>query len=232
MSDDAKGQEPITPKPDTKEAGVEETTPYNRDDVEQIVKAAVQSETDKVRGELYTKIRVKDQEIEELKKSKMTESEIRKYKEEQLATRERELAQKELMLAATDALRESGMKNAQDFRDFVLAESPDAIKEKIIPVVVTRQQANAIYASEADLLNVALFGQTAQQWRENNPGKDGNIRDHAELEQLVVLSNLESINALFIHQGLPQSKRLIVLNETAIIQMKSLVDNKRIKKLK
>ena len=108
----------------------------------------------------------------------------------------------------------------------------DAIKEKIIPNPVTRAQANFIYASEADLLNVALFGQTAKEWRESNPGKDCNIRDHAEIEQLVVLSNLESINALLVHQGMKQSERLIQLNETAITQMKSLVANKNIKRLK
>jgi hypothetical protein len=108
----------------------------------------------------------------------------------------------------------------------------DAIKEKIIPDPVTRAQANAIYASEADLLNVALFGQTAKEWRDFNPEKDGNIRDHAEIEQLVVLSNLESINALLVHQGMKQPERLMQLNETAITQMKSLVANKNIKLLK
>jgi hypothetical protein len=108
----------------------------------------------------------------------------------------------------------------------------DAIKEKIIPNPVTRAQANAIYASEADLLNVALFGQTAKEWRDCNPDKDGNIRDHAALEQLVVLSNLESINALLVHQGMKQPERLIQLNKTAITQMKSLVANKNIKLLK
>jgi hypothetical protein len=108
----------------------------------------------------------------------------------------------------------------------------DAIKEKIIPSVITRVQANVIYASEADLLNVALFGQTAKEWRDKNPDKDGNIRDHAELEQLVVLSNLESINALLVHQGIKQPQRLVQLNETAIIQLKSLVANKNIKLLK
>jgi hypothetical protein len=108
----------------------------------------------------------------------------------------------------------------------------DAIKEKIIPDPVTRTQANAIYASEADLLNVALFGKTAKQWRENNPDKDGNIRDHAELEQLVVLSNMESINALLVHQGIKQPERLMQLNQTAITQIKSLVANKNIKLLK
>ena len=99
----------------------------------------------------------------------------------------------------------------------------DAIKEQIIPKEVTRAQAAAVYASEADLLNVALFGMTAAEWRAANPNKDGNMRDHATLEQLVVLSNMESINALLIRQGLPQGERLIQLNTTAITQMKSLV---------
>lgn len=108
----------------------------------------------------------------------------------------------------------------------------DAIKEKIIPNPVTRRQANAIYASEADILNVALFGQTAKEWRDCNPEKDGNIRDHAEIEQLVVLSNLESINALLVHEGMKQPERLMQLNKTAITQIKSLVANKNIKLLK
>ena len=99
----------------------------------------------------------------------------------------------------------------------------DAIKEQIIPKEITRAQAAAVYASEADLLNVALFGMTAAEWRSANPDKDGNMRDHATLEQLVVLSNMESINALLIRQGLPQKERLMQLNSTAITQMKSLV---------
>lgn len=99
----------------------------------------------------------------------------------------------------------------------------DAIKEQIIPKEITRAQAAAVYASEADLLNVALFGTTAAEWRALNQDKDGNIRDHATLEQLVVLSNMESINALLIRQGLPQGERLTHLNNTAITQMKSLV---------
>ena len=99
----------------------------------------------------------------------------------------------------------------------------DAIKEQIIPPEVTRVQAAFVYASEADLLNVALFGMTAAEWRTADPDKDGNMRDHATLEQLVVLSNMESINALLIRQGLPQNERLIQLNGTAITQMKSLV---------
>jgi hypothetical protein len=82
------------------------------------------------------------------------------------------------------------------------------------------------------MLNVALFGITAKQWRDNNPGKEGNIRDCATIEQLVVLSNLESINAVLIHQGLSQAVRLKQLNQTAIQQMKSLVNNLNTKKLK
>jgi hypothetical protein len=99
----------------------------------------------------------------------------------------------------------------------------DAIKEQIIPKEVTRAQAAFVYASEADMLNVALFGMTAGEWRTTNPDKDGNMRDYATLEQLVVLSNMESINALLIRQGLPQSERLVQLNGTAITQMRSLV---------
>ncbi len=99
----------------------------------------------------------------------------------------------------------------------------DAIKEQVIPKEITRAQAAAVYASEADLMNVALFGTTAAEWRALNQDKDGNIRDHATLEQLVVLSNMESINALLIRQGLPQGERLTHLNNTAITQMKSLV---------
>ena len=108
----------------------------------------------------------------------------------------------------------------------------DAIKENLIPKEVSKHQAALIYADEADLLNMALFSLTAKQWREGNPAKSGNIRDYAELEQLVVLSNLESINALLIKQGLPQSERLIQLNKTAIAQMKTLVENRAVKRLK
>jgi hypothetical protein len=107
----------------------------------------------------------------------------------------------------------------------------DAIKEQIIPPEVTKEQANIIYASEADLLNVALFGKTAAEWRAANPETKGNIRDEATLEQLVVLSNLESINALLIRQNLPQSERLIQLNQTAIVQLTSLLSNEHIGKL-
>ena len=108
----------------------------------------------------------------------------------------------------------------------------DAIKEKLIPPALTKSQINFLYANEADLLNVALFGKTASEWRKENPDLDGNIRDHATIEQLVVLSNLESINSAFIHKGLPQNERLLQLNNVAIIQMKSLINNSSVKRLK
>lgn len=108
----------------------------------------------------------------------------------------------------------------------------DAIKENLIPKELNKSQISFVYANEADLLNVALFGITAKQWRDANPNADGNIRDRATIEQLVVLSNLESINAILIHQGLEQGERLIQLNKVAISQMKSLVNNKNIRKLK
>jgi hypothetical protein len=99
----------------------------------------------------------------------------------------------------------------------------DAIKERLVPPRLTPTQTSIIYASEADLLNVALFGLTAAQWRQDNPDQSGNMRDAATLEQLVVLSNLESINAVLIHQGLGAQDRLVQLNAIAITQMRSLI---------
>ncbi|MBS1768275.1 MAG: KilA-N domain-containing protein [Acidobacteria bacterium] len=107
----------------------------------------------------------------------------------------------------------------------------DAIKAHLIPPALTRSRTSAVYASEADLLNVALFGVTAAEWRSANPGKEGNVRDHATLEQLVVLSNLESINAVLIHQGQRQPERLMQLNTIAITQMRSLLGNPGLKRL-
>lgn len=107
----------------------------------------------------------------------------------------------------------------------------DAIKEKLIPPLLTKAQIGVVYASEADLLNVALFGITAAQWRQANPDQTGNMRDAATLEQLVVLSNLESINAVLIHQGLAASERLAQLNAIAITQMRSLVGIGTLKQL-
>jgi hypothetical protein len=108
----------------------------------------------------------------------------------------------------------------------------DAIKENLVPPELSKQQIMQVYANEADILNMALFGMTAKDWRDNNQDKDGNVRDYATLEQLVVLSNLESINSVLIHQGVSQSDRLTQLNKIAITQMKSLVDNSGIKKLR
>jgi hypothetical protein len=109
----------------------------------------------------------------------------------------------------------------------------DAIKENLIPAEISKKQSSFIYANEAEVLNVALFGKTAKQWRDENPDQKGNIRDYATIEQLVVLSNMESTNALLIHQGMEQRERLIQLNQMAITQMKSLLSHKQsVKKLK
>jgi hypothetical protein len=95
-----------------------------------------------------------------------------------------------------------------------------------------KKQINFVYANEADMLNMALFGKTAGQWRDENPDSKGNIRDQATIEQLVVLSNLESINAVLIRREISQSQRLEQLNQIAITQMKSLIGNKNLNKLK
>jgi hypothetical protein len=108
----------------------------------------------------------------------------------------------------------------------------DAIKKHIVPPRLSKKAINMIYASEADVLNMALFGMTAKDWRDKNPNKKGNIRDYSSIEQLVCLSNLESLNAEFIRQGMKQSERLKKLNEIAIIQMRSLLGNRSLKKLK
>ena len=106
----------------------------------------------------------------------------------------------------------------------------DAIKRNIIPEEVTPQQASIIYANEADVLNVDMFGMTAKQWREVNADKKGNIRDYATINELICLSNMENLNAVFIDQGLPQGERLIKLNQIAIQQMKILEgdDNRKL----
>lgn len=107
----------------------------------------------------------------------------------------------------------------------------DAIKAKLIPPALTAQQISQVYASEADLLNMALFGKTAKQWQDENPGKKGNIRDEANVSQLVCLANLETLNAHFIHQGVPQTERLKTLNQTAIHQMQLLLEDRGIRQL-
>ena len=107
----------------------------------------------------------------------------------------------------------------------------DAIKKNIIPELISKIQINLIYANEADLLNIALFGTTAKKWKEINQSTKSNMRDSATIEQLVVLSNMESINALLIEQGMSQRDRLIQLNKVAIFQMKSLIANNNLKKI-
>ncbi len=108
----------------------------------------------------------------------------------------------------------------------------DAVKEHLIPLQITKGAIRKVYADEADVLNMALYGMTAKDWRDKNPGKNGNIREYSDVTQLVVLANLEGFNAEFIKQGLPQGERLELLNKVAISQMKSLINNTSIGKLK
>jgi len=108
----------------------------------------------------------------------------------------------------------------------------DAIKDKLILPILTKEQINYTYASEADVLNVALFGITASEWREKNKGKKGNMRDYATIEQLIILSNMESSNSMMIRENISQRKRLKKLNEYALIQLNSLQNSASIKKLK
>ena len=102
----------------------------------------------------------------------------------------------------------------------------DAIKENLIPTALNKQQISHIYASEADILNMALFGKTAKLWRDENPDKKGNMRDYANVSQLVCLTNLENLNAVLINEGLDQAERLTRLNRIAISQMKILLENR------
>jgi len=108
----------------------------------------------------------------------------------------------------------------------------DAIKQNLIPAELTPAQTSIIYANEADVLNVALFGITAKQWRDENPGLKGNIRDYANISELICLSNMENLNAVFINENMPQKERLIKLNQIAIQQMKILQEVETRKLLK
>lgn len=107
----------------------------------------------------------------------------------------------------------------------------DAIKYNLLPAEITKAQASIIYANEADVLNMAMFGMTAKQWRDINPDLKGNIRDYASVNELICLSNMENLNAVFIEQGMPQSERLIKLNQIAIHQMSVLGSNENGRKL-
>lgn len=108
----------------------------------------------------------------------------------------------------------------------------DAIKNNLVPEKLSKERINYIYASEADILNVALFGMTAKEWRESNPELKGNMRDYADISQLVCLSNLENLNAVFINEGMDATERIEKLNSIAIEQMRILTESERIKKLK
>lgn len=108
----------------------------------------------------------------------------------------------------------------------------DAIRDNLVPDELTAKQRSFVYADEADLLNVALFCRTAAEWRRSNPERDGNMRDHATIEQLLVLANLESINAVFIGKGMPQQERITELNHLARSQMVAILDTGGIRQLK
>ncbi len=108
----------------------------------------------------------------------------------------------------------------------------DAIRDNLIPLEVTARQRSFVYADEADLLNVALFGQTAAEWRKANPEMEGNMRDHATIEQLLVLANLENVNALYIGKGMAQEYRIIELNNLARQQLTQLINNNSVKSMK
>lgn len=122
----------------------------------------------------------------------------------------------------TDELRQLGWSAKRELSKINYRIHTDAIKHNLIPNEVTQKQANVIYANEADVLNVAMFGITAKQWREANPDLNGNIRDYATVNELICLSNMENLNAVFIEQGISQSERLIKLNQIAIHQMSIL----------
>lgn len=122
----------------------------------------------------------------------------------------------------TDELRQLGWSAKRELSKINYRIHTDAIKHNLIPNEVTQKQANVIYANEADVLNVAMFGITAKQWREANPDLNGNIRDYATVNELICLSNMENLNAVFIEQGISQSGRLIKLNQIAIHQMSIL----------
>ena len=107
-----------------------------------------------------------------------------------------------------------------------------AIRDNLIPTEFTPRQRSFVYADEADLLNTALFGMTAAEWRKENADKNGNMRDYATIEQLLVLANLENVNALYINNGMPKSERIVELNRLARSQMTALLSNSSIKELK
>lgn len=122
----------------------------------------------------------------------------------------------------TEELQQIGWSAKRELSRINYRIHTDAIKQNLIPAEITAKQASAIYANEADVLNVAMFGMTAKQWREGNPELKGNIRDYATVNELICLSNMENLNAVFIEQGISQGERLLKLNRIAIHQMSVL----------
>lgn len=139
---------------------------------------------------------------------------------------------KEFQRLKTEEQRQLGWSAKRELSKINYRIHTDAIKHNLIPEEVTPVQANSIYANEADVLNVAMFGMTAKQWREAHPELKGNIRDYASINELICLSNMENLNALFIEQGLPQGERLVKLNQIAIHQMQILENDNERKLLK
>ena len=138
---------------------------------------------------------------------------------------------KEFQRLKDDELKQLGWDIRRNLAKINYRIHTDAIKENLVPPELSASQTNLVYASEADVLNMALFGMTAKDWRGKNPGRKGNLRDDADVSQLVCLSNLENLNALFIRENVPQPERLRRLNEIAIHQMRLLTDNPGIKRL-
>lgn len=138
---------------------------------------------------------------------------------------------KEFQRLKEEELRQLGWDIRRNLSKINYRIHTDAIQQNLVPPQLGPKQVNFVYASEADVLNMALFGMTAKQWRDANPGRSGNIRDEANVSQLVCLSNLENLNALFIRENLPQPQRLHKLNQIAIQQMKLLTTDPGIKRL-
>lgn len=134
----------------------------------------------------------------------------------------------------TEELRQMGWSAKRELSKINYRIHTDAIKQNLIPTEITAKQASIIYANEADVLNVAMFGITAKEWKEANPELKGNIRDYATVNELICLSNMENLNGVFIEQGIPQGERLVKLNQIAIHQMNVLQseDNSNRKLLK
>ena len=139
---------------------------------------------------------------------------------------------KEFQRLKSDEQKQLGWSAKRELAKINYRIHTDAIKNHLIPTELTPHQVSIVYADEADVLNVALFGKTAKQWREENPNLKGNIRDYASINELICLSNLENINSVLINEQLPQAERLIKLNQIAIHQISVLQESNNRKLLK